>query len=124
MAIRLYENFRALIYVPFFAAHALDAYTAEGVAVELMASASPGHGLQQVFAGHAELTWGGPMRVLHTYDQKPDCDLLCFGEVVGRDPVSVIGRTPRPDFTLADLGRLRFASFSEVPTPWRGLQDD
>ena len=124
MAIRLYENFRALLYVPFFAAHALDAYKAEGVAVELLPSPGPGHGLQQVLAGQAELTWGGPMRVLHSYDQKPDCDLVCFGEVVGRDPFSVVGRRPRPDFKLADLATIRFASVSEVPTPWLCLQDD
>ncbi len=124
MAIRLYENFRALLYVPFFAAHALDAYAAEGVAVELKASSEPGLGLKQIFAGQAELTWGGPMRVLHTYDQKPDCALVCFGEVVGRDPFSLVGRTPRPDFTLADIARVRFASVSEVPTPWLCLQED
>ncbi len=124
MAIRLYENFRALLYTPFFLAHALDAYGAEGVAVELKASSEPGLGLRQVFAGQAELTWGGPMRVLHTYDQKPDCDLVCFSEVVGRDPFSIVGRTPRPDFRLTDLATLRFASVSEVPTPWLCFQDD
>jgi NitT/TauT family transport system substrate-binding protein len=124
MAIRLYENFRALLYVPFFAAHALDAYRAEGVTVELKASAEPGLGLKQILAGQAELTWGGPMRVLRTYDERGDCDLVCFGEVVGRDPFSLVGRAPRPDFTLADLARLRFASVAEVPTPWLCLQDD
>jgi NitT/TauT family transport system substrate-binding protein len=124
MAIRLYENFRALLYAPFFAAHALDAYATEGVAVELMASPEPGFGARQVLAGAAELTWGGPMRVLHTYDQRPDCDLVCFGEVVGRDPFSLIGRTPRPDFALTDLAHLTLASVSEVPTPWLCLQDD
>jgi NitT/TauT family transport system substrate-binding protein len=124
MAIRLYENFRALIYTPFFAAHALDAYAAEGVEVVLENSPEPGFGARQVLAGNGELTWGGPMRVLHSYDQRPDCDLVCFGEVVGRDPFSLVGRAPRPDFALADLAHLKLASVSEVPTPWLCLQDD
>ena len=124
MAIRLYENFRALLYTPFFAAHALGAYDAEGVAVELKDSPEPGLGGHQVLAGEAELTWGGPMRVLHLRDQRPACDLECFCEVVGRDPFSLVGHAERPDFQLADLARLRFASVAEVPTPWLCLQDD
>jgi len=124
MAIRLYENFRALLYTPFFAAHALGAYDAEGVAVELKDSHEPGLGGRQVLAGEAELTWGGPMRVLHFRDERPACDLECFCEVVGRDPFSLVGRAPRPDFKLADLAQLRFASVAEVPTPWLCLQDD
>ena len=124
MAIRLYENFRGLLYAPFFAAHALGAYDAEGVAVELKASPEPGLGARQVLAGNAELTWGGPMRVLHIYDRDPGCDLVCFGEVVGRDPFSLVGRAPRPSFALTDLAGLKLASVSEVPTPWLCLQDD
>ncbi len=38
MAIRLSENFRALFYAPFYAAHAIGAYDAEDVAVELVRS--------------------------------------------------------------------------------------
>jgi NitT/TauT family transport system substrate-binding protein len=124
MAIRLYENFRGLLYAPFFAAHALGAYEAEGVAVELRESPEPGLGARQVLAGEAELTWGGPMRVLHLRETQADCDLVGFCEVVGRDPFSLVGRQPRPDFSLADLPTLRFASVSEVPTPWLCLQDD
>jgi NitT/TauT family transport system substrate-binding protein len=124
MAIRLYENFRALLYTPFFAAHALGAYDAEGVAVELKTSPEPGLGARQVLAGAAELTWGGPMRVQHLAEQQPNSDLVCFCEAVCRDPFSLVGRTPRPDFRLADLADIRFASVAEVPTPWLCLQDD
>lgn len=38
MAIQLSENFRALFYAPFYAAHAIGAYHAEGVDVTLLAS--------------------------------------------------------------------------------------
>ena len=124
MAIRLYENFRALLYTPFLAAHALDAYGAEGVAVELLDSPEPGHGARQVLAGAAELTWGGPMRVLQLREQQPGLDLVCFCEAVCRDPFSLVGAAPRPGFALSDLETLRFASVSEVPTPWMCLQDD
>src|SRR5512142_1233534 len=41
MPIRLSENFRALFYAPFYAAHAIGAYDAAGVAVELVHSPDP-----------------------------------------------------------------------------------
>ncbi len=124
MAIRLYENFRALLYTPFLAAHALDAYAAEGVAVELKDSPAPGHGARQLLDGDAEATWGGPMRVLQLREQQPGLDLLCFCEAVCRDPFSLVGAAPRRSFAIKDLASLRVASVSEVPTPWMCLQDD
>ncbi len=124
MAIRLYENFRGLLYAPFFAAHALGAYDAEDVAVELKESPEPGLGARQVLAGNAELTWGGPMRVMQLREHQPGSDLMCFCEVVCRDPFSLVGRGPRPSFKLADLAGLKMASVSEVPTPWLCLQED
>ena len=54
----------------------------------------------------------------------PGCDLVCFGEVVTRDPFLLMGRTPKPDFTLADLASVTLATVSEVPTPWLCLQHD
>jgi NitT/TauT family transport system substrate-binding protein len=54
----------------------------------------------------------------------PKSDLVCFCDVVARDPFFLIGRTPRPDFTLADLATTAFATVSEVPTPWVCLQED
>jgi NitT/TauT family transport system substrate-binding protein len=61
---------------------------------------------------------------MQTYDSRPDCDFVCFGEVVTRDPFLLIGREPRPDFTPADLFGKRVATVSEVPTPWLCLQED
>ena len=58
------------------------------------------------------------------HDSEPDADLVCFADVVARDPFFVIGARPRPDFRLADLAKVRFASVSEVPTPWICLADD
>jgi NitT/TauT family transport system substrate-binding protein len=124
MAIRLYENFRALLYTPFLAAHSLDAYAAEGVAVELKDSPEPGYGARKLLAGETEVTWGGPMRVLQLREQQPGLDLLCFCEAVCRDPFSLVGAAPRRGFAIKDLAGLRFASVSEVPTPWLCLQDD
>ena len=39
------------------------------------------------------------MRVNQIYEQRPDCDLVCFAEAVTRDPFLLIGRDPTPDFT-------------------------
>ena len=68
--------------------------------------------------------WGGPLRVMIVHDSEPDADLVCFADVVARDPFFVIGAKPRPDFRLADLAKVKFASVSEVPTPWICLADD
>lgn len=122
--IRLSENFRALFYAPFYAAHATGAFAEAGVEVELVASPSPPQTVKALRAGEVDVMWGGPLRVMMTRDSEPDSDLVCFCDVVARDPFFVIGREPRPNFRFADLQGLRFASVSEVPTPWICLADD
>jgi len=124
MPITLMENFRALFYAPFYAAFEIGAYEAENVAVELAAMGGPGAGGQAILDGAEAVTWGGPMRVLHHHDQNPDSDLVCFCEVVGKDPFQIIGREPKPNFELSDITNIRFASFVEAPTPWLCLQED
>lgn len=124
MRLRLIENYRFLLYAPFYAAHAIGAYEAEGLAVELLPSPGPGKAEAALLAGAAEAMWAGPMRIIKTHDDDPQSPLVCFAEVVCRDPFSLIGREPRPDFRLADLAGLRFASVAEVPTPWLCLQED
>jgi NitT/TauT family transport system substrate-binding protein len=124
MSIRLSENFRALFYAPFYAAYATGAFRNAGVDVELVNSPSPPATVQALRAGEVDVTWGGPLRVMITHDQEPQSDLVCFCDVVARDPFFIIGGTPKPDFRFADLKSLRFASVSEVPTPWICLADD
>lgn len=124
MTITLFENLRAVFYAPFYAAHARGAYRDEGLDVEVVLSPSPAHTASSLLDGSADISWGGPMRVLLTYDQNPDCDLVLFAEAVTRDPFFVIGREPRPDFQLADLLAVSLATVSEVPTPWLCLQED
>ncbi len=122
--ITLSENFRALFYTPFYAAHATGAYEREGVDVELRLSSDPGRTAAALRSGDVEAMWGGPLRVLLTHDADPASDVVCFCDVVARDPFLVIGRAPRPGFRPADLSGVRLASVSEVPTPWLCLQDD
>jgi NitT/TauT family transport system substrate-binding protein len=124
MAIRLSENFRALFYAPFYAAHAIGAYDAEGVAVELVHSPDPRRAAMALRRGEVDVMWGGPLRVLLTHAEDPAADTVCFCDVIARDPFFIIGREPRPHFHLADLANVRFASVAEVPTPWLCLQDD
>jgi NitT/TauT family transport system substrate-binding protein len=122
--ITLSENFRALFYAPFYATFAIGAFDAEGVAVNLRDSPDPARTAADLRAGRIDVMWGGPLRVLLTHQDDPASDIVCFCDVVARDPFFVIGRTPRPDFSPADLAGLRFASVAEVPTPWLCLQDD
>jgi NitT/TauT family transport system substrate-binding protein len=120
----LSENFRALFYAPFYATFAIGAFGAEGVEVTLRTSPDPAQTAADLRAGRIDVMWGGPLRVLLTHQADPASDVVCFCDVVARDPFFIIGRTPRPDFTLEQLVGLRFASVSEVPTPWLCLQDD
>jgi len=124
MAIRLSENFRALFYAPFYAAYATGAFAEAGVEVVLVPSPSPPHAVQALRAGDVDVMWGGPLRVMMTRDAEPGSDLVCFCDVVARDPFFIIGATPRPGFRFSDLKGLRFGTVAEVPTPWICLADD
>jgi NitT/TauT family transport system substrate-binding protein len=124
MRIRLAENFRAIFYAPFYASRALGFFADEGVEVEWLGAATPGEGVAGLLAGTVDLTWGGPMRVMKDRDLRSDSPLVCFCEVVGRDPFYLVGRPGLQSFRLADLPSLRFAAVAEVPTPWMCLQHD
>jgi NitT/TauT family transport system substrate-binding protein len=122
--ITLSENFRALFYTPFYAAHATGAYEAEKVAVELRNSPDPARTAADLRAGRIDVMWGGPLRVVLTHAADPASDIVCFCDVVARDPFFVIGKEPNPAFRPRDLQGIRFAAVAEVPTPWLCLQDD
>jgi NitT/TauT family transport system substrate-binding protein len=124
MKIRLMENFRAAFYAPYYATHALGFYAREGVDVELMTSDAPGDAVPKLIDGTVDLTWGGPMRVMKAHDADRRSPLVSFCEVVARDPFFLIGRSGTAPFVLSDLPHMRFASVSEVPTPWLCLQHD
>jgi NitT/TauT family transport system substrate-binding protein len=124
MHLRLFENYRFILYAPFYAAHTSGAYDAEGLSVEL--SPSPGLGLaeQALIDGEVDVIWAGPMRVMKHHDANPGSPLVCLAEIVCRDPFSIVGRRPNPQFRLGDLSVIKFARTSEVPTPWLCLQED
>jgi NitT/TauT family transport system substrate-binding protein len=124
MRIKLSENFRAVFYAPFYATHALGFYASEGVAVDLLNSPAPGAATAGLLDGSIDLAWGGPMRVMKARDLEPASPLVCFCEVVARDPFFLVGRVDPARFQLPDLLRLRIATVSEVPTPWQCLQHD
>jgi len=122
--ISLQEPFRALFYAPYYAALARDAYAAEGVAVTLLPGDAPMHATDSITDGRAHLAWGGPMRILLAHDKDPACPLRNFGAAILGDPFLLVGRDPRPGFTLRDLAGLTLGTVAEVPTPWWTLQED
>src|SRR5438552_6542812 len=124
MNLRLIENHRFVLYAPFYAAHAIGAYAAEGLAVELLPSPGTGLAERALLDGTVDVIWAGPMRVIKHHDTNLGSALVCFAEIVCRDPFSIVGRRPNPHFRLADLAAMRFATVSEVPTPWLCLQED
>ena len=135
MNIKLAENFRAVFYAPFYATHALGLFAEQGVTITLLDSASPGAGIAELAKGNIDVMWGGPLRVINERDQfeRTEGSLVAFCEVAAKDPFFLLRRrqvkptklSPQgAPFSLKDLPGLRFASVSEVPTPWLCLQQD
>ncbi|HEX3861848.1 MAG TPA: ABC transporter substrate-binding protein [Stellaceae bacterium] len=122
--LRLFENYRFVLYAPFYAAHEIGAYAEEGLAVELLPSPGPGRAEAALAAGDIDVGWMGPIRLMKHHDDDPASPLVAFTEIVCRDPFSLVGARPNPDFRLSELAGLRFASTSEVPTPWLCLDGD
>src|SRR6202051_2007141 len=115
--LKLFENYRFVLYAPFYAAHALGAYEDEGLAVELLPSPGPRAAEAALAAGEVDVLWMGPIRLMKHYDDNPNSPLVGFAEVVCRDPFSLVGSRPNPAFRLAELAGLCFAYHREVPTP-------
>jgi NitT/TauT family transport system substrate-binding protein len=126
MKIRIAENFRAIFYAPFYALRVLDITAREGVDIEWLPPGSPGGAIDDVKSGAIDLTWGGPMRVMKDHDITPvdGASLMCFGEVVSRDPFYLVGKIDPANFKLTTLTRSHLGVVSEVPTPWLCLQAD
>ena len=126
MNIKLAENFRAVFYAPFYATHALGLFAEQGVTITLLDSASPGAGIAELAKGNIDVMWGGPLRVIKERDQfaRNEGSLVAFCEVAAKDPFFLLRRKQVEPFVLKDLVGLRFASVSEVPTPWLCLQQD
>ncbi len=124
--VRLHESLRALFYTPYYAALERGGHIKEGLDVILSQPSGPNRAASDLFDGYADVTWGGPMRMLQHMDQDPvpDRRLIAFAEAVARDPFVLIGNKPRLDFRFSDLRDCRLATVSEVPTPWMCLQED
>jgi NitT/TauT family transport system substrate-binding protein len=120
----LYENMRAAAYIPYYLADTTKAFAAEGVEVEIQTSPATHRTAEALLEGEADISWGGPMRVMLHHDRDPDCPLVCFCMVVGKEPFSLIGREPNDRFRFVDLKDARIGTVSEVPTPWMCFQDD
>lgn len=127
-AITLFENLRTIGYVPFYLAIERGDWAREGVDVTVTLSPSTDYTAQGLLDGATDVSWGGPMRVMMHHDaarkRGEACPLVCFGQVVARDPFVLVGRAPNPEFRFADLRGRRLAVAVEVPTPWMTLQDD
>jgi len=124
----LFENLRTIGYVPFYLAIERGEWDREGIDVTVPLSPSTAYTAQALLDGVADVSWGGPMRVMMHHDaareRGEDCPLVCFAQVVARDPFVLVGRKPNPAFRFEDLAGLTVAVATEVPTPWMTLQDD
>ena len=106
----LYENLRTPSYIPFYLAHVEGLFEGEGIDVDLRLSPAPARTVEGLVEGRADVAFGGPMRVMMHHDVEHRAGrtspLVCFGQVVARDPFILVGRTPNPAFRFEDwLGR-------------------
>jgi len=122
--ITLFENLRAVPYTPFYLAIARGDWAAEGIDVSVKTSPAMSQTAEALLDGRADVSWGGPMRVMMHHDADPKCPLICFGQVVAGDPFILIGRTRKRHFQFTDLIGQRLAVAIEAPTPWLTFQDD
>jgi NitT/TauT family transport system substrate-binding protein len=122
--LRLCENMRTIVYAPFYFALSGGYFARAGLAVELITSPDPSRTGHMLLEHQADVSWGGPMRVLQHHQADAACELTCFAQVVARDPFILIGHRPNPAFRLQDLPLYSVAVACEVPTPWLTLQDD
>src|SRR3979411_2089009 len=99
--LKLFENYRFVLYAPFYAAHAIGAYADEGLEVELLPSPGPGLAEAAVAAGEVDASWMGPIRVMKHHDDNPASPLVAFAEGVSRDPFSLVGGAPPPRLRAA-----------------------
>ena len=124
MRVTLCENMRAVPYVPFYLALAGGYWEREGLDIRHVVSPSTKRTATALLDGAVDVSWGGPMRVMMHHDAEPRCPLVCFGQVVARDPFLLVGRTRKPVFRWRDLAGLRVAPAGDMPTPWMTFQDD
>ena len=117
MRLRLYENYRFVLYAPFYAAHEMGAYAAEGLAVELLPSPGAGLAERALLDGAVEVLWAGPMRVMKHHDDNPGSALVCFAEVVCRDPFSIVGQYPIRVFGSPTFPKCPLPSSARCPHP-------
>ena len=85
MKIRLLESLRAVFYTPFYAALANRAYEREGLEVELYRPPTPDEAATSLFDGRADVTWGGPMRMMQHLAKPGTAALVGFAEAVTRE---------------------------------------
>lgn len=84
--ITLYENLRTIVYAPFYLADLRGFWADQGLEVKIQLSRDPVETAEGLLAGRADISWGGPMRVMLHHERDPDCPLVAFGQIVARDP--------------------------------------
>ena len=97
MALTLFEPFRAVFYTPFYAAHALDAYGAEGVDVQMVTAGAEAT-IAGLIDGSADVTWGGPMRIQYTLTSSRIAVSSVFARSLPAIPSSSLAGSPGPIF--------------------------
>lgn len=115
---------RAFGYAPFYFALEGTFFQQAGIAIDHVTSPSASRTGDMLLEGRADVSWGGPMRVMMHHQKDPRCPLTCFAQIVARDPFVLVGREPNPAFRFQDLTGLTVAVATEVPTPWLMFQDD
>lgn len=62
--ITLCENLRTIVYAPFYLADKRGFWADQGLEVNIQLSPDPVETAEGLLAGRADISWGGPMRVM------------------------------------------------------------
>ena len=90
IAVTLCENLRTASYIPFYLAHNADYWRNAGLDVKLWPAPDPKETAEALLEGRVSVSWGGPMRVMMHHDKDRNCPLVCFAQVVARDPFVLV----------------------------------
>jgi NitT/TauT family transport system substrate-binding protein len=114
----IYEPFRSIFYAPQFVALYGQHFAGEGLDVEVVTAGGGITTTGALMDGRATIALGGIMRSLDVADRGGPF-LVHFAEVNQRNGFFLLSRTPRPNFTWADVVGKTVISFAEAPTPWQ-----
>ena len=101
--IRVNEVTHSVFYAPLYIAINKGYFAEEGLEIELTNGGGADKSMTALTSGSADIGLMGPEAAIYVVKQGKKDAPKVFGQLTKRDGSFIIGRTPNPDFTLADM---------------------